>query len=457
MKKLLITMLSIIMLFSITIFATGCELLENYFPSKQCEHTGGKATCTTKAICEICGESYGELLAGTEGLEYRLINNDTEYEVIGYTGTSTEVYIPSTYNGKPVTSICGEYYQPRYDGTGEYDADGAFFNCDYIKSVTIPYSIKKIGVGAFADCTALQSIEIPSTVITLGDGAFAFCESLQSVTFEKGSQLTSIGKETFAYCTSLKAIEIPANVTSISCFMDGYMFPGPFYACESLENVTFEENSQLTSIGDYAFSRCESLQAIEIPASLISIGSDAFSNCYKLNLTFEKSSQLTSIGSYAFYYCSSLTSIEIPDSVTSIGDGAFFNCNALTNIVIPDSVTSVGNVVFFTDEIYEGESAITKQVNYLGTLDSWFENRLSNAFCSKYSLIGAPYNLYINGQLLTEVKLTNENILNYTIANCASIKKIVLANDVINIGDCAFLNCHSLTNIVIPDSAQAPP
>lgn len=38
----------------------GCEVV-----SGNEEHHGGSATCTTKAVCEDCGESYGELLAHT--------------------------------------------------------------------------------------------------------------------------------------------------------------------------------------------------------------------------------------------------------------------------------------------------------------------------------------------------------------------------------------------------------
>ena len=43
----------------------------------------------------------------TKGLKYTLLADDT-YEVTGYDGTATEINIPSTYSGKPVTSI-GSY------------------------------------------------------------------------------------------------------------------------------------------------------------------------------------------------------------------------------------------------------------------------------------------------------------------------------------------------------------
>ena len=56
---------------------------------------------------------------------------------------------------------------------------------------------------------------------------------------------------------------------------------------------------------------------------------------------------VTSIGNYAFYSCSSLENVTIPNSVTSIGDNAFNNCNGLTKVTIPDSVTNIGTNAFF--------------------------------------------------------------------------------------------------------------
>ena len=55
---------------------------------------------------------------------------------------------------------------------------------------------------------------------------------------------------------------------------------------------------------------------------------------------------VTTIGNYAFYKCNGLTSIEIPNSVTTIEDYAFSNCTGLTSVTIPNSVTEIGISAF---------------------------------------------------------------------------------------------------------------
>ncbi len=54
--KLLIVVMVLVL--ALAVF-TACEIPG---VSKSCEHQGGEATCTEAAVCELCGESYGEAL-----------------------------------------------------------------------------------------------------------------------------------------------------------------------------------------------------------------------------------------------------------------------------------------------------------------------------------------------------------------------------------------------------------
>ncbi|MDB4804225.1 DUF5011 domain-containing protein, partial [Verrucomicrobia bacterium] len=82
---------------------------------------------------------------------------------------SGDLIIPSSWEGKPVTSI-------------GYAAMGY---CKYLTSVTIPDSVTIIGTDAFAYCFSLTSVTIPDSVTSIGTYAFGAC-GLKSVTIGNG-------------------------------------------------------------------------------------------------------------------------------------------------------------------------------------------------------------------------------------------------------------------------------
>ena len=203
----------------------------------------------------------------------------------------------------------------------------------------------------FNACTALTSIQIPASVETIGLRAFKKCSSLANITFEKGSILKDIkgGSKmasdymsidyygAFSDCSALTAIEIPASVESIGV--------AAFSDCKKLASVTFEHSSKLKSIGggwsspyggfSYgAFLYCSSLTSIKIPASVETIGASAFKGCIKLTtVTFEKESRLTTIeGYYDYGY--------------KAAHGTFTNCFALTTIELPASIKTIETYSF---------------------------------------------------------------------------------------------------------------
>lgn len=156
-----------------------------------------------------------------------------------------------------------------------------FMNNEYLKSVTIPDSVTRIGKLAFHQCSNLTSINIPEGVTSIEKMVFSKCSSLTRITLP--STVTSIGECAFAQCSSLVSVNIPEGVTSIE---------------------------------EQAFGLCSSLTSISIPESV------------------------TSIGEYAFVKCSSLTSVSISEGVTNIAENAFAECSSLMNISTSDSLTN---------------------------------------------------------------------------------------------------------------------
>lgn len=115
-------------------------------------------------------------------------------------------------------------------------------NSRLITGMTLPAGLKKIGARAFRDCR-FTTLTIPATVESIGSQAFLYCTTMTTVTFA-GTNLTELSD-------------------------------GAFQSCFSLENIQLPEG--LLTIGTSAFAGCSRLNAISLPATLTEIRGYAFS------------------------------------------------------------------------------------------------------------------------------------------------------------------------------------
>ena len=392
---------------------------------------------------------YGEEI-GTEGLEYTLSEDGAYYSVTDYTGTATEVVIPSTYEGLPVAGI----------------GNSAFENCSELTSVVIPDSVTNIGNNAFNNCSSLTSVYITdiaawcnisfggysatplyyaknlylnnnlATELVIPDGvteikayAFYYCSSLTEIVIP--DSVTSIGHCAFGCCGSLTSITIGDSVTSIGS--------SAFWNCDSLTEIVIPDG--VTTIEGYAFRNCDSLTSVEIPGSVTSIGSNAFEYCGLLT-SVEIPESVTSIGNWAFEYCSNLRSVVIGDGVMSIGRGMFSSCYSLTSVVIGNGVTSIGEDAF--------NNCYSLTNIYITDIAAWCNiSGLNKLMC-----VSSNKKLYLNNELITKLTIPDgvTTIENCMFFGCSSLTEIVIPDSVTTIGGSAFYKCTSLTSIKIPDS-----
>ncbi|WEK83046.1 MAG: leucine-rich repeat protein [Mycoplasma sp.] len=109
--------------------------------------------------------------------------------------------------------------------------------------------------------------------------------------------------------------------------------------------MSFEEGTQITTIPYNAFAACRNLQNVTLPNNLLTIEEQAFAQCGFSNIILP--SKLNSIGRVAFGACSSLTNITIPISVSKMLDGAFCNNNNLNEIHLNWNSSAQLDTLFF--------------------------------------------------------------------------------------------------------------
>ena len=159
-----------------------------------------------------------------------------------------------------------------------------------------------------------------------------YANSVKSVRI--GTNVT-LGIKGFIQCSSLESINIPSGMQSIG--------NENFNGCSSLTSITFP--SGITNIGDSMFRYCSSFKSLSVPSGVTSIGYAAFQNC-QLSKLISIPSNVTRISGYTFTSSSCLSSISIPNNVTSIDGNAFDSCKSLASIIIPGSVTSIASKAF---------------------------------------------------------------------------------------------------------------
>ena len=259
------------------------------------------------------------------------------YKVNGGNATITKFLGPvdSTNNGSYDIEIPAELGGYTVTGIG----NRAFYGCADLTEVTIPQSVTSIGERAFAACRNLNSLTINDAATSIGNRAFTECPL--KTTLSLGKKITTIGDHAFYVCRELNNVTIPQSVTSIG--------DHAFGECINLKKLSFGEKSfgenietNIQTIGNYAFFHCNDLESVTIPQSVTSIGREAFRFCNNMK-SLAINGAIESMGTGAFAGCISLATISLGENIKTIGYSAFDSCTCidLTNVTIPENVKTI--------------------------------------------------------------------------------------------------------------------
>ena len=156
--------------------------------------------------------------------------------------------------------------------------------------------------------------------------------SVKKLVVEDG--ITSIGNEAFSDCESLVSAELAEGITSIG--------DGTFTACRDLEKINIPNS--VTSIGYDAFYSCWALTSLELPSGLSKLESSAVSFTAIKELTVPHGVKV--VDSYLAAYNDNLTTVTLEEGVEEIWHRAFWGCEKLNNITIPRSVKKIEGEAF---------------------------------------------------------------------------------------------------------------
>lgn len=248
-----------------------------------------------------------------------------------------------------------EPYQITYKHL-DYIEWSEFANNNFIISVEIPGTIRKIESYAFSNCKKLESVIIPDSVTNLGGYIFSNCSSLISISIP--NSIYSLPGGMFYNCTSLQTFNIPKNIESIgsSCFE----------GCMNLTSIIM--NSNIRALSDNVFKNCTNLTSFNFN-NISNIFNECFKNC--ISLTEINLTKACYLGDYVFENCSNLLKVTLNNNVIDVYDGnitigsyAFNNCTSLRelNIICKETYGSTHNELKY--KIVNGCTSLNK-ITYL--------------------------------------------------------------------------------------------
>ena len=345
------------------------------------------------------------------GLNYRIIDNYTAYEVAGIGSSGSDVVVDDYYRGRPVTRIAASAFNSSSAVTSivlgknvKAIEKRAFAKCGTLESIVIPEGVESIGEYAFQRCIALTKAELPSSLKTIGDYAFSSCTSLSELKI--GENVTSIGAYAFSGCENLKTLDIPDSVTSLSEYS--------FYSCTSLTDVTF--GTGIKEVPAHSFDTCSALERISF------------------------SEGMQTLGEYSFARCASLKTVSLPDSLTRVGDYSFSESSLLENVSLGDNLLSIGRSAFLNTALWNSKNIYEEPIV---KVDDWVVG------CRRESFSEDEFFSVSESELAGAV-----GIADYAFYNVQGIMRVRIPDSVKRLGDYAFYGIESILSVYIGNGVE---
>ena len=391
--------------------------------------------------------------------------------------------------------------------------DRCFVSCSSLENVTIPEGVTTVGLYAFSNCR-FKTLTLPSTITKIDDGVFSHNNNLRTITCNAVTP-PMLGDNVFYY-SATSSVKVPLQSIAAYRQADGWKNISEYYVYEVIsdgvtyriddkaayvravdktvseiclaENVAFEgAQYPLYKIADNAFAGNGSITLVTVPATVETIGSNAFDGVtypiIKIKATTPPvlASKLpmlsaivppASVKAYkAANYWKDMTiigegknDIEVTTSATVDLTEAIMTQAKIT----PASVTSIKvHGPLTNDDIINALNTNMRSCYAIDLSDAEIEALPDGAFNGKIGLleITLPAGLKAIGNnafrgcfaLRNEVTIPAgvQTIGSYAFSGCRNAKfNPALPETLTAIGDYAFQNCANLYAVTLPASLQ---
>ena len=436
-------------------------------------------------VAQICAENWGDGSGITEEQAAAVTDIGTVFK-----GNTEIEYFPEFEKFSGITSIAD------YDG---------FSKCSNLKSINVPKSITSYNAYSFNECSQL-SFEIDfSEVVNVGKYAFYASKLYGSANLAK---VQSIGTLAFAY-TNIRSASLYEGITELKngifreCLeLENVHLPSSLLV---IKNQAFEKCSKLktsipqsvTTIDAYAFMDCVSLviEDLVLP-NLTSLGSAVFRTVpiYRAS----NLGRITSIPGSCFKM-GHLRFVNIPSTVTSIGSEAFSTCpleTVICNNPTPPTITAnsfygidkTSLSVYVPDQsvqAYREASGWSAYADRIWPMEAYlygiitFADPAVEAIClANWDTNGSGYLNKEEAKAVTDIgtvfkgnteitsfdelegfigvtKLnSNDTEANAPFMGCTSLASVKIPQNVTEIGERSFSGCTSLTEVGSLENVQ---
>lgn len=347
--------------------------------------------------------------------------------------------------------------------------------CSDLSNVVLGSALQSINDYAFANCIKLLSITYPASLDSIGNYAFSGCKILSSTSFQESSDHElKIKDASFKDCVALSEVRFPGQLSLLG--------DKTYQGCTALKDVVFSKNEQYQpalTIGSYTFAQCSLINTFFFPSRLTSVGNFAFTKCYRLtNLTFEDSNEAIWLGSGAFYnnyngkndddyddvykplfYNCPLTSLYMGrniDYTSDYGQSPFCNQHILTDV----RFSQAGTVTYCKDDLLykvNNCASLTLPESLTSIGDKTFAGMsklISIVIPNSVTAIG--YSAFEDDTALESVRLSTScpYLPKYMFSGCSGLKTITIPAVVNKMNDKMFTNCTSLTTVIFDDAPE---